>query len=200
MFVARRTLFRQALAVGDTVTLSVAFVASYLLVGRVFQRHFVSFKEYRWLLAIIIPSWLVCLRAFGLYASASYVTARLLAARLIRGHLAASLVLLSAMYLTKSEAVSRLLVQTFVAVAIIALLLQKFTLKASLERFRSRDFVNRGRVLLVGTPDRVVSYMEYVGAHTSSNVEIVGFLDTRELSHNSVEVEGSHDGVELKRI
>src|ERR1700694_29466 len=115
MLVARRTLLRQTLALCDAVTLVLSYGAAYGIVGFVLRRKLVSTEDYRWLVALIIPAWLICLRSFDLYSSAAYVSKRKLLTRLLQTQFVAGLLLLSAMYLTRSVGVSRLMLQVFLS-------------------------------------------------------------------------------------
>ena len=107
----------------------------------------------------------------------------------MQAHLIASLVFLSSMYLLKSEEVSRLLLQSFVVTSFATLLVQRFGLRAWLQYHRSRDFANRGRVLLVATPERALSYLDFTRAHASIDVEVIGFLDPEDSVRRAVELE-----------
>src|SRR5713101_9487284 len=119
MLVARRTLLRQALACCDTAALTASFAGAYVFADSIFQRRFVSFDDYAWLLLLIVPIWLGCLWIFGFYASISYASRRSILSRLLRTHVFAGLILLSTMYLMRSEAVSRLLMQTFLVISFV---------------------------------------------------------------------------------
>ena len=66
MLIERRRLLRQGLAICDAATLVASFALAYATVDLVFGRNFVSFARYEWLLALIVPIWLVCLDSFGL--------------------------------------------------------------------------------------------------------------------------------------
>src|SRR5436190_2254057 len=116
MLVARRRLLRQALAVADAVTLMLGLFVAYTIVGLVFHRRFAFFSFYIWLFVPIIIIWLLCLTAFGLYPSTTYHSGRSVVSRLAQAEFLASLLLFSVMYLTRSEVISRLLLQTFLAV------------------------------------------------------------------------------------
>jgi FlaA1/EpsC-like NDP-sugar epimerase len=107
----------------------------------------------------------------------------------MQAHLIGSLVFLSSMYLLKSERVSRLLLQSFVVTSFAALLVQRFGLRAWLQYYRSRNFANRGRVLLVATPEGALSYLAFVRAHASIDVEVIGFLDPEDSVRRAVELE-----------
>jgi FlaA1/EpsC-like NDP-sugar epimerase len=105
----------------------------------------------------------------------------------MQAHFIASLLFLSAMYLTKSVAVSRLLLQTFIGMGLVALIIHKFTLKIMIKYVHNRDFANRRRVLLIATSDRALGYVDFVREHTSNNAEIVGFLDLGDSPQRNVE-------------
>ncbi|MBF6571125.1 MAG: sugar transferase [Candidatus Binataceae bacterium] len=173
---ARRTLLRQALACCDTATLVASFAGAYLAADAVLQRHFVAFEDYTWLLFLIVPIWLGCLWIFGFYTSIGYSSHRNILSRLVRTHVFASLMLLSAMYLTRSEAVSRLLIQTFLGISFIALGAQKFAIKAALERACRRAAGGRRKVLLAAPPAAAERYLQLVRTHASLQADVVGLL------------------------
>jgi exopolysaccharide biosynthesis polyprenyl glycosylphosphotransferase len=176
MLVARRKLLREALALCDAVTLVASFAAAYVAVGFLFQRNFTSFAGHAWVLALILPIWLVCLRSFGFYSSAIYASGRGLVSRLVRMQFIAGLVLLSAMYLTRSEAISRLLLQTFLVVSFLLLAAQKFALRAYLDNARRRTPTQRRKVLLVSVPTEAERYLGLIRAHASMLADVVGML------------------------
>jgi len=176
MLVTRRTLLRQTVALCDALTLVAAFAGAYLYVGSVLHREFVSFASYAWLLAVIVPIWLICLNEFGLYASAVYGSRRELLERLVRAQLVAGLVLLAVMYLTRSESVSRLLLQVFLAISFAMLAAQKFALRACLICSRRRTPLQRRKVVLVASAAGADTYMKLASAHVSMLADVVGIL------------------------
>jgi exopolysaccharide biosynthesis polyprenyl glycosylphosphotransferase len=176
MLVTRRTLLRQTVALGDALTLVAAFAGAYLYVGLVLHRNFVSFANYAWLLALIVPIWLVCLREFGLYASAAYSSGREMLGRLVRMQFVAGLMLLAIMYLTHSEVVSRLLLQVFLIVSFVTLLAQKFALQVYLDHARQQMPFKRRKVLLVATAVMAAHYMKLVSERASMLADVVGIL------------------------
>src|ERR1700730_14827461 len=162
MLVARRTLLRQALSCCDTATLAASFAGAYAVAHSIFQRRFVSFSDYAWLLLLIVPIWLGCLWIFGFYASITYASRRSILSRLLRTHVFASLILLSAMYLTRSEAISRLLIQTFLVISFIFLGAQKIAIKGYLERSCRRPAGGRRKVLLASPLAVAGRYLQLV--------------------------------------
>jgi exopolysaccharide biosynthesis polyprenyl glycosylphosphotransferase len=176
MLIARRTLLRHALALCDAVTLAAAFAASFVAARILFHRDFVSFGRYAWLLALILPLWLICLRAFGLYSSPAYGSRGRLMSRLVKAQILAGLMLLSSMYLTRSEDISRLLLQAFLVVSFVFLTAQKFGLRIYLEIARRRKPLQRRKVLLVSDPAAAERYVRLTHAHLSMLADIVGIL------------------------
>jgi exopolysaccharide biosynthesis polyprenyl glycosylphosphotransferase len=176
MLVARRTLLREMLALCDAIALLLSYIAAYGIVGFVLHRKFVSTEDYRWLVAPIILAWLICLRSFGLYSSAAYDSKRRLLARLLRTQFIAGLLLLSAMYLTRSVGVSRLMLQVFLAVSFVLLLAQKFALRACLIYFRQHTHFQRRKVLLVSAFAPAERCLDLLREHVSMLADVVGIL------------------------
>lgn len=175
MLLARRKLLREAVAFCDVVTLVASFATAFCVVGWLFGRVFASCLPYLWVLALSVAVWLVCLRGFGLYSSANYASRGRLLWCLVRAHFVGGLVLLSAMYLTKSAIVSRLLLQTFLALSFVALMAQKFALHAWLSGIRY-DTPRRRKVLLVAAPAAAERYLSLVRTHASMLADIVGIV------------------------
>jgi len=176
MLVARRKLMRSALALLDAATLAASFAAAYFAIGTIFGRAFVAFSPYLWVLALSVGIWLICLRACGLYRSATYTAAGRLLARLLQCHFVAGLALLSAMYLSKSAGISRLLLQTFIALSFVALAAQKFALRSWLERMRRCPGPGRRKLLLVASPAEARRWLELIAGHASMLADIVGIV------------------------
>ena len=176
MPVARRTLLRRIVAFCDAMTLVASFTTAYMVVGFLLHRRFVSFASYAWLIALIVPIWLVCLREFGLYSSNAYASRRDLLGRLVRTQFVAGLMLLAVMYLTRSESVSRLLLQVFLATSFTILAGQKFALRSYLTYIRRRTPPQRSKVLLVASAVAAEHYMKLMNERASMLADVVGIL------------------------
>jgi len=176
MLVARRKLLRNALALCDALTLLVSFTISYFVVGLLFDRDFISFNAYLWVLGLSIAIWLVCLRSFGLYRSAVYVVCGRLLWRVIQTQFVSGLLLLSAMYLTKSAEISRLLLQSFLVTSFVGLTVQKFALRAYLERLRSRNRPWQRKVLLIAPSGYAERYLRLIRDHSSLLADVIGIV------------------------
>jgi exopolysaccharide biosynthesis polyprenyl glycosylphosphotransferase len=179
MLVARRTLLRQGLAFSDAAALLVSFAAAYWLAAEVFGRYLDSFAKYTWLIFLIVPIWLGCLWIFGLYTSAAYQSVSTVLNSLLRTQFLAGLLLLSLMYITRSEAISRVLIQTFLVVSFAVLNFQKLALKVIIEH--GRRWPERGQrkiVLLASPPDFAARYLDIARVHSSLQADVVGVVTT----------------------
>lgn len=164
------------MGVCDATVLAASFAASFWICEQLFTRRFASFTDYLWLLWVIVPVWHIALKAFGLYDSASYQSWREIAARMIKAQMLAALILLSTMYLTKSEQISRLLLQTFLGTSFIALTIQKLVVRTTLNYLRRRQGKQVPKVLVVCGPSNAKAYSRAFEKHPSWSSEIVGVL------------------------
>jgi exopolysaccharide biosynthesis polyprenyl glycosylphosphotransferase len=173
---AQRALMRQTLAVCDAVVITAAFVLAWWLVATVWSPDLAPLTPHLWLLWVIIPAWLISLRFFDLYSSASFARARDLAGALFRVQIVASLLLLSTMYMVKASWVSRMLMQGFLATSFLMLLGHRLAVRAIVKRYRNRVSFHRPRILMISTPHDAHRYLSQVGQHVSMTVEIAGML------------------------
>jgi len=172
----RRTLLRQLMGVCDALTLAAAFAATFWVCAHLFSRHFRSSADYAWLLWVIVPTWIVALRSFGLYESPSYGSRRGVVARLVKAQAFAALMLLSTMYLTRSTIVSRLLLQTFVGMSFVVLTIQKMAVRTTLDWLQHRSGTHVTKVLLICSASRADAYSRVLKERASWHGELVGFL------------------------
>jgi exopolysaccharide biosynthesis polyprenyl glycosylphosphotransferase len=153
-----------------------SYALAYWICGGLFERKLLGIADYIWLLWVIVPSWLVSLRVFGLYHSAGYESGGDLIGRVIKAQIVGSLVLLSTMYLTKSSDISRVLVQTFIGLSFVGLLGQKFAVRLLLEYLRQRQGSKVTKVLVVCGASHVDAYPRVQREHVSWHSDIIGFL------------------------
>lgn len=176
------------MGVCDAITLGAAFASTFWICGHLFSRHFRSSADYAWLLWVIVPAWILALRAFGLYDSASYRPPMGLVGRLIKVQVFAALMLLSTMYLTRSVIISRLLLQTFVGISFVALTIQKLAVRTTLDWLQQRENAQSTKVLLVCSASRADAYSRLVKEHASWRAEVVGFLMPDSMSGSEVKL------------
>jgi exopolysaccharide biosynthesis polyprenyl glycosylphosphotransferase len=176
--VTRRVLFYETLVAYDGLTVSAAFAAAYFITAKSpgVSVKLMGLTAYLWLLWVIVPTWLITLRWFNLYDPVSYSREAKTLGQLVRAHTVAMLLLLSTMYVTKAEAVSRLLMQTFLVVSFAMLASQKKAIKVLLEQRRCRVSFHRPKVLLIGQPRSAQRYFDLLISDVSMNAEVIGLL------------------------
>ena len=172
----RRSILRESVAICDVLTLVLTLLASYWIAYRLAHREMLSLNSYLWILWVILPAWLFSLRWVGLYFSISYASAGSVFLRLLKAHVGASLLTLSALYVTKSVEVSRVMMQSFIIGGFVMLLVQKLTLRAAVERWRRSVARQRARVLLIAAPHRAKRYEEMTRNHASLAEEVIGLV------------------------
>lgn len=133
------------------------------------------FHEYLWVLWIIEPGWVFAFWKVSLCKPATYKTYRSLIPAILKGQFLGGLLLLSTMYLTKSEYISRLLLNGFLIVSGAGLVAEKISLKALLdhhgEHFRRERL---WRVLLIGDGSEADWYRRFVAEHQHWGIVIAG--------------------------
>ena len=174
--ITRRALFEQTLTACDVATLLVAFAASHWIAVKFLRLNLQPLNTGPWMLWVIVPAWLVSLRWFGLYDPATYSDGSRVFVQLTRAHAIAALLLLSTMWASKAEVVSRLFTQTFLLVGFATLAGEKMALKSLVARWRGRFSFHRPRVLLIGTIDRARDYLDLLKRDVSMAAEVIGLL------------------------
>lgn len=172
----RRRFLRQFLTICDAVTLTASLVAAYWLCAHVFHRELKPLAEYAWMLWAIGTAWIVSFRTFHLYDHSAYESANIIANRMLPAHALASLMLLSTMYLTKSEEISRVLIQTFIGVSFVALLLQKIAVTLSMARICNRNSPQLRRIVVVCNEAQVSTYPRVLQDHPLWPAKLVGLV------------------------
>ena len=174
--ISRRTLLRDAFALSDALTLVASFATAYFYLELILQHSFLPTVSNVKLTALILPIWLICLGEFGLYTTPINTPVRELLGRLLRSHFVSGLMLLAFMYLTRSEAVSRLLLQVFLIVSFAMLAAEKLALRAYLNRARRRAPLQRPKVLLIAPAAAADDYLKLMNENTSMLTDVVGIL------------------------
>ena len=176
--ISRRTLLRDAVALCDALTLVASFAAAYFYAAIILGRSFLPSVSNVGLITLIVPIWLICLSEFGFYTTPINVNTpgRELLARLLRAQFVAGMMLLAVMYLTRSEAVSRLLLQVFLIVGFAMLATEKLALRAYLNRAQRRVPLQRPKVLLIAAAATAGHYVKLVTERAAMMTDVVGIL------------------------
>jgi exopolysaccharide biosynthesis polyprenyl glycosylphosphotransferase len=183
-FVIRRKyrFLVQLTLVSDVLVLAVSYFAAYKATAIWHSGSLAPFRYYMWVLALIGPFWVVALSRSGLYDFRAYRRARTTISALIKTQLIGGGMLLSAMFLTKSEEVSRLLIQVFIVASGIALVTERLVAQSLLDyRARHRRGSKAWRVLLMSDRLSAAKYQDLLREHPYWIAEIAGTIDPSEL-------------------
>jgi exopolysaccharide biosynthesis polyprenyl glycosylphosphotransferase len=175
----QEVFFRQIVGTCDIAALVVSYAIAYWLRDRLFGPWYgalLPFAEYVWILWVVVPTWLFLFRRSGLYNPASYRSLGGLFRVLVKVQVLGGLCLLSVMYLTRSAQISRLLLQSYLAVSFVALAVEKGGVKAMLDYSRKSQGIHRRQVLVVGAGFRMERHLQLLSDHPHWSTEVIGFL------------------------
>jgi exopolysaccharide biosynthesis polyprenyl glycosylphosphotransferase len=187
-------LARRALAVAQAATLSACFYLSYrvLPVYRPYLRHEQArvgpFREFAWMLLVILPLW------YALYERAGLLAARRIAlGAAFKETLRATLLGLAALALLifafKATSTSRLLIFGFSLAAVPTTLAVRQSLLGWFRARRSHIY-NVVRIAVIGTRERAREFMRAAQSTESCDYQLVGCFDP-EPEAAPAEVEGA---------
>jgi exopolysaccharide biosynthesis polyprenyl glycosylphosphotransferase len=131
-----------------------------------------------WLLWIIVPTWILLRHQFGLHNSAAYTSLGRIMSPLLKSHCLGGLMLFALLYLTKSEEVSRSLMQAFMGISLIGLSLETVGIQATLVHLANKPRAKPRRVLVIGTNARAAQYVQLLHERAHWGAEVIGFLTT----------------------
>ena len=178
--VRRRDRFFAELTLACDVTVVAAvYLAAYLLLTwwRLDSKLPMTrpFAEYAWVLWVIEPAWIFVLWYAKLYRPVTFASFGRLIKALLTAQLLGALLLLSAMYMTKSQDVSRLLLQIFLFLSAIALGAERVALKLFLD-YRAAHSRRKGswHVLLVGDHSEADAYMRLLAERPHWGIVVAG--------------------------
>jgi exopolysaccharide biosynthesis polyprenyl glycosylphosphotransferase len=171
--------------VADTTTLILVYYFSYWIREYSSRTAHVlaPFHQYSWILWLIEPLWLAALASVGLYRRSSYNSLPSVFHRLAKAQSIGALTLLSAMYLLKASSISRLLVEIFLLLSLVALTVERTAVKLALD-YKARRFgrSRNWRVLLVGDRADSKTYLRLLRENAHGPTEVMGFLNPDSLA------------------
>lgn len=143
-------------------------------------------SEYLWLLVLMLPIWLVLAGSNALTQVGSYRIPQRALFLTIKVQAFGALALLSALYLLNAVEVSRLLIQTFLAVSTCALVLERLAIRYALRRVKTAQLNDR-RMLVVGPNAIAVRLCQQVLRSPYWATHIIGFVATPTTDHTCLE-------------
>ena len=97
---------------------------------------------------------------------------------LLKVHVLGGLTLLAMLYLTKSEEISRSLIQAFIVISLIGLSLETIGIRAALLYFGNKSRAQPRKVLVIGTNARAAQYVQLLHERVHWGADVIGFLAT----------------------
>jgi exopolysaccharide biosynthesis polyprenyl glycosylphosphotransferase len=183
----KQRFLAQLTLVCDVLVLASSYFVSYWVLAIARPGSLQELSNYLWVVAMIGPFWVVALWRSGLYSFRAYRSSRTIIASLLKAQLLGGGMLLSGMFLSRSEDVSRLLLQVFIVFSGMALATERLLLQLAL-RYRARHLrrTSAWRVLLVADRLRAAKYRELLRDHPYWVADIAGVIDPAQLEsyHN----------------
>lgn len=134
-----------------------------------------EFSQYLWIFWIIVPTWPLILRRFGLYEDLVGTHISTIIGSLIKSVTVGSLILATALYMTKNDLFSRLLFVWFMIYDFGFLLTEKLIIRHIIKRSGERG--DSRRIVLVSTQEGVIKFSNLLGpAHEELRMGIIGYF------------------------
>jgi exopolysaccharide biosynthesis polyprenyl glycosylphosphotransferase len=193
-------VFGHAVLCADALVLMASFLIAYMVRdGLAWYGGLLPLQSHVWVIGLILPIWLMLTQIMGLTESSTYLRSRPPLVQTIKVHAMSGLLLLSALYLLRATDVSRLFMQTFLAIGGGALMLERIAIRATLGHLGRHRPSHARRVLIVGTTTDAARLQRLLGHRPHWGAEIVGFVtaDPLPIDHFSgLPVMGSVDDFE----
>jgi exopolysaccharide biosynthesis polyprenyl glycosylphosphotransferase len=175
--------FGVVVSVADVLVLTVSFALAYVIRSRI-NRYGVllPLSGHLWLFAALILIWLVFASASGLTNARNYRTMSRPLLLTAKVQAIAALILLSGLYLLKAIDVSRLLIQIFLVISVVAMIAER----AAFVRFVTRWDRAVRRLLVVGTNGTVGDFLRLVQDRPLWGRQIAGFVASGRVSKDAL--------------
>lgn len=166
-------LFTKIAMLTDLLAVFAAFASAYCL--RAMTGPLNRLADYLWVLVVVIPCWHFLLTRYGLYASLRTLSLTQIIAPLAKVHLIGGVVTSSVIYFVDHKGYSRGLFGYFLVLSFVFLVVEKALLKAMLGYIRGCGY-NYRNILVVGTEDNALRFIEVIEHHAAWGLRIVGVL------------------------
>lgn len=167
-------IFTKISVIMDAATLVAAFFLAYLLLQHRYHR-LQDIYEYVWALPIIVATWLLLLSYSGVYGSMRTRRFGEIFGQLLKIFVVGGIVITSLIYLLDPKGFSRLLVGTFILIALALMTALKAAVKQVLNYFRRKGY-NIRNVLIVGNGEKACYFAQLVKNHADWGLVIAGFI------------------------
>lgn len=134
-----------------------------------------EFKNYAWLLLIVIPLWLFLFEKYGLYASIRRFSNGEIVKRLIKAHVLGGAICVTAVFFFQVHNFGRVMFGEFLFFSLIFFIAERLLVRNLLGIFRARGY-NVRNLLIVGIQEKAHRFHELVEDHKDWGLSVIGFL------------------------
>jgi FlaA1/EpsC-like NDP-sugar epimerase len=173
-----KLISRISFVVNATVVL-VAFVFAYLLRDQ-YAPALYPFLRYAWALLVILPVWLYLLTKYQLFSSLRYQSPFELFRNLGLIQFWGGVILAAAIFFFDRDAFSRGLLMIFLLCSFVLLFVMHWSRRTVLGLLRRRGY-NFRKLLIVGTDEFALRFLELVEGHTDWGLRVEGFIRIADL-------------------
>ncbi|MDA8429813.1 MAG: sugar transferase [Geobacteraceae bacterium] len=167
-------LFTKLAVAVDTAVIVTAFVLAFYAVHTATGR-LSDFRDYSWVLVVVIPVWIFLLTYFGLYGSLRTKSFSAVIAALLKVHAIGGLVVSSCVFLVHATNYSRLLFAGFIVFSLTLMIVAKGGITLLLKYFRSKGYNSRN-ILMVGSGSKIQPFVDTIHSHGDWGLNIIGIL------------------------
>ena len=161
-----------------------AYFVAYFVRNQFFHeklKAFDNFKDYIWVLGIIVPLWLAALhavRAYDFIKNREHIITTAL--KVFTAVSLGTMSISTMFYLMKDNALSRLFYGLFVVANFLALVIERVLIKFSLyiASKKFNKFINKKNILIVGTGELGQAYHSRIERYSLFGNNVIGFLES----------------------
>ncbi|WP_020675723.1 sugar transferase [Geopsychrobacter electrodiphilus] len=174
MFRQQSKLFNRLSIIVDIVIIIVAFVCAYHF-RKPLSGGLRNFREYAWVLFIVVPVWVYLLKKQQLHASIRRLSIFDILSRLISVHFIGGILVASIIYFVDRDQYSRGLYLAFLGFSWAFFSLEKVGLRTGLGLLRRRGY-NTRNLLIIGTQKKAQRFCQLIEEHKDWGLAILGFV------------------------
>lgn len=167
-------LITKIAVVVDIAAVFAAFVLAFNTV-QVASGRLSDFRDYSWVLVVVVPVWIFLLTYFGLYDSMRTKSFFVVIAGILKVHVIGGLIVSACVFLVHATGYSRLLFGSFIICSLILITLAKGGIKLLLKHFRRKGYNSRN-ILIVGSGDQMYHFVDVIRQHDDWGLVIVGIV------------------------
>jgi exopolysaccharide biosynthesis polyprenyl glycosylphosphotransferase len=180
----QKLIYRIAIIL-DCIVVGIAFLLAYMLRANLEHlnlpamisiRKGFSFQTYAWMIAIVVPLWIVCLKHFGAYHSMRKKKFTDLFWNIFDASILGILAFSAIGFLLKPDLLSRAFVIILFASVVFLLSVEKWVVLAVLRYIRKHGY-NYRMLLIAGSGKRAENFAQMINDNPHWGLKILGFVD-----------------------